>query len=104
LSHHQLRLHPPELLESELFGPYLRLLYRRIRPQKGKFESPTVAPVFLDEIGEMAARTCSARASAGARAPEIEIRKSGATATQKVNVRIIAATHRNLEERALAEG
>ena len=91
---------PRELLESELFGHIKGAFTGALSHKKGKVEIADGGTVFLDEIGEM---PLELQVRVLRLVQEHEIEKIGATSTQRVNVRIIAATHRNLEER-VAEG
>jgi len=91
---------PRELLESELFGHIKGSFTGAFTHKKGKVEIADGGTVFLDEIGEM---PLDLQVRVLRLVQEHEIEKVGATNTQKVNVRIIAATHRNLEE-CVAEG
>jgi DNA-binding NtrC family response regulator len=86
---------PSELLESELFGhekgSFTGALQRRI----GMFEAAGGGTLFLDEIGEMPHGTQSKLLRA---IQEREIRRVGGQETIPVNVRLVCATNRNLEE------
>jgi transcriptional regulator with GAF, ATPase, and Fis domain len=91
---------PANLIESELFGhekgAFTGALERRI----GKFELANNSTLFLDEIGEM---TLDAQVKLLRVLQEKELERIGGTSTIKVNVRIIAATNRNLANE-VAEG
>ena len=91
---------PKELLESELFGHIKGSFTGAFAHKKGKVEMADGGTVFLDEIGEM---TLDLQVRVLRLVQEHEIDKIGAHLPQKVNVRIIAATHRDLESR-VAEG
>lgn len=91
---------PRELLESELFGHIKGSFTGAFTHKKGKVETADGGTVFLDEIGEM---PLDLQVRVLRLVQEHEIEKVGATTSQKVNVRIIAATHRNLQNR-VAEG
>jgi two-component system NtrC family response regulator len=91
---------PRELLESELFGHIKGSFTGAFTHKKGKIETADGGTVFLDEIGEM---PLDLQVRVLRLVQEHEIEKIGATTSQKVNVRIIAATHRNLENR-VSEG
>jgi len=91
---------PRELLESELFGHIKGSFTGAYSHKKGKVELADGGTVFLDEIGEM---PIDLQVRVLRLVQEHEIEKIGAANSQKVNVRIIAATHRNLESR-VAEG
>ncbi len=88
------------MLESELFGHIKGSFTGAFNHKKGKVEMADGGTVFLDEIGEM---PLDLQVRVLRLVQEHEIEKIGATYTQKVDVRIIAATHRNLENR-IAEG
>ena len=87
---------PRELLESELFGHIKGSFTGAFTHKKGKVELADGGTVFLGEIGEM---PMDLQVRVLRLVQEHEIEKIGATTSQKVNVRIIAATHRNLENR-----
>ncbi|MEP6646124.1 MAG: sigma-54 dependent transcriptional regulator [Saprospiraceae bacterium] len=83
-----------ELLESEMFGHKAGAFTGATRDQTGLFEEANNGTIFLDEIGEMSLELQSKLL----RVIETgELMKIGESKTIKVNVRIIAATHRNLE-------
>ncbi len=85
---------PKELLESELFGYTKGSFTGALANKKGKIEMADQGSLFLDEIGEM---PLELQVKLLRLIQEREIEKIGAAAPTKVNVRIIAATHRNLE-------
>jgi DNA-binding NtrC family response regulator len=85
---------PKELLESELFGYTKGSFTGAIAHKKGKAEIADGGTLFLDEIGEM---PLGLQVRILRLLQEREIEKIGATAPAKVDVRIIAATHRKLE-------
>jgi DNA-binding NtrC family response regulator len=91
---------PAELLESELFGHVKGSFTGALAHKKGKVETANGGTVFLDEIGEM---PLDLQRRVLRLLQEREIEKVGATSVIKVDVRIIAATHRNLEA-LVAEG
>jgi two-component system response regulator PilR (NtrC family) len=85
---------PSELLESELFGHVKGSFTGAISDRKGRFELANKSTIFLDEIGDMPLllqvkllRVLQNR----------EIEKVGSSVTTPIDVRIITATHRNLE-------
>ena len=86
---------PENLIESELFGHEKGSFTGAINQRIGKFELAHGGTIFLDEIGELpqAAQVKLLRVL-----QEREIERVGGTKLIKVNVRIIAATHRNLED------
>lgn len=86
---------PDTLLESELFGHEKSTFSGAISQRKGRFELADNGTLFLDEIGEISA---SFQAKLPRVLQEGEFERVGGTQTIKVNVRIIAATNRNLEE------
>ena len=85
---------PEALLESELFGHERGAFTGAVSQRKGRFELADTGTLFLDEIGELSA-TFQAKLLRVLQEGELE--RVGGTATLKVDVRIIAATHRDLE-------
>jgi DNA-binding NtrC family response regulator len=84
---------PRELLESELFGHVKGSFTGAMTHKKGKVEMADGGTVLLDEIGEM---PLELQVRILRLIQEREIEKIGATSPTRVDVRIIAATHRNL--------
>jgi Nif-specific regulatory protein len=84
---------PETLLESELFGHERGAFTGAVNQQKGRFELADTGTLFLDEIGELSA-TFQAKLLRVLQQGEFE--RVGGTTTLKVDVRIIAATHRDL--------
>jgi nitrogen regulation protein NR(I) len=91
---------PETLLESELFGYEKGAFTGAATRRVGKIESAAGGTVFLDEIGDM---PVSIQAKLLRLLEEKTVERLGGGALSKVDVRIIAATNRNLEE-AIAEG
>lgn len=91
---------PDSLLESELFGYRKGAFTGADRDRTGLFETAHGGTLMLDEIGDM---PLSLQAKLLRVLQEGEIRPLGSSVTRKVNVRIIAATHRNLQN-LIADG
>jgi len=91
---------PSELIESELFGHEKGAFTSAIKQRKGKFEQADGGTLFLDEIGDM---SLSAQAKVLRALQENKITRVGGDKEISVNVRIIAATNKNLKEE-IAEG
>jgi two-component system nitrogen regulation response regulator NtrX len=86
---------PEELIESELFGHEKGSFTGAVRRQLGKFVAADGGTIFLDEIGDMSART---QAKVLRVLQNGEVEPVGAEKTVQVDVRVVAATHRNLED------
>ncbi len=84
---------PESLIESELFGHVKGAFTGAVSDRKGRFELADGGTIFLDEIGEI---PLSIQAKLLRVLQEREFERVGGIKTIKVNVRIIAATHRNL--------
>lgn len=86
---------PSELIESELFGHMKGSFTGAVKDRAGKFEQADGGTLFLDEIGDMslAAQTKVLRAL-----QESEITRVGSDKVIKVNVRVLAATNKNLQK------
>src|SRR5574339_598961 len=86
---------PEELIESELFGHEKGSFTGATEKQIGKFEQADRGTIFLDEVGDMSPKT---QAKVLRVLQEGEVERLGSARTTKVDVRVIAATNRNLEE------
>jgi len=85
---------PRELVESELFGHEKGAFTGAIRHKRGKLEEADGGTIFLDEIGDM---DLAAQAKILRVIQEGEFERVGGNKTQHIDVRIITATHQNLE-------
>ncbi len=86
---------PSELIESELFGHEKGAFTSAIKQRKGKFEQADGGTLFLDEIGDM---SLSAQSKVLRALQENKINRVGSDKDINVNVRVIAATNKNLKE------
>src|SRR6266851_8147196 len=86
---------PEELIESELFGHTRGAFTGALSAKKGKFELADGGTLFLDEVGDMTLKT---QAKVLRVLQEQKVEPVGGTATITVDVRVIAATNKNLEE------
>jgi Nif-specific regulatory protein len=91
---------PESVLESELFGHEKGAFTGAVAQRKGRFEMADHGTLFLDEIGEISA---AFQAKLLRILQEGEFERVGGTRTLKVDVRLVAATNRDLEE-AVAKG
>jgi len=91
---------PSELIESELFGHVKGSFTGANKDRAGKFEAANGGTIFLDEIGDM---SLSAQAKVLRALQENRISRVGSDKDIKVNVRVIAATNKNLKVE-IAEG
>ena len=86
---------PEELIESELFGHEKGSFTGATEKQIGKFEQADRGTIFLDEVGDMSPKT---QAKVLRVLQEGEVERLGSARTIKVDVRVIAATNKNLEQ------
>ena len=86
---------PGELIESELFGHEKGSFTSAIKQHKGKFEQADGGTLFLDEIGDM---SLAAQAKVLRVLQEKKLSRVGSDKDIEVNVRVIAATNKNLQE------
>lgn len=86
---------PKELIESEMFGHEKGSFTSALKQRKGKFELATGSTLFLDEIGDM---SLSAQAKVLRALQENKITRVGGDEEIKVDVRVIAATNKDLQQ------
>ena len=86
---------PSELIESELFGHERGAFTSAIKQRKGKFEQADGGTLFMDEIGDM---SLSAQAKVLRALQERKISRVGSDRDIEVDVRVVAATNKNLEK------
>jgi DNA-binding NtrC family response regulator len=86
---------PSELIESELFGHVKGAFTSAIKDRAGKFEAANGGTIFLDEIGDM---SLSAQAKVLRALQENKIQRVGNDKDIKVDVRVVAATNKNLKK------
>jgi len=91
---------PEELIESELFGHEKGAFTGATERKVGKFEQANGGTIFLDEIGDMSLKTQSKVLRV---LEEGEVQRVGSSKVSKVDVRVIAATNKDLK-REIAEG
>ena len=85
---------PSELIESELFGHEKGAFTSAIKQRKGKFETANGGTLFLDEVGDMSLK---AQAKVLRALQEHKISRVGSDKEIKVNVRVLAATNKDLQ-------
>ncbi|WP_319548072.1 sigma-54 dependent transcriptional regulator [Desulfogranum marinum] len=86
---------PEELIESELFGHVKGAFTGATEPKKGKFDQANGSTLFLDEIGDMSLKS---QAKVLRILQEQKFERVGGARTINVDVRVLAATNKNLEE------
>ena len=86
---------PSELIESELFGHVKGAFTSAVKDRAGKFEAANKGTIFLDEIGDM---SLSAQAKVLRALQENKIQRVGSDKDIKVDVRVIAATNKDLKK------
>jgi two-component system nitrogen regulation response regulator NtrX len=86
---------PSELIESELFGHVKGAFTSAIKDRAGKFEAANKGTIFLDEIGDM---SLSAQAKVLRALQENKISRVGSDKDIKVDVRVLAATNKDLKK------
>lgn len=86
---------PSELIESELFGHVKGAFTSAVKDRAGKFEAANKGTIFLDEIGDM---SLSAQAKVLRALQESKISRVGTDKDIKVDVRVIAATNKDLKK------
>lgn len=86
---------PEELIESELFGHEKGAFTGAIMPKRGKFDLANEGTLFLDEIGDMSLKT---QAKILRILQEQKFERIGGTKTVQVDVRVLAATNKDLEQ------
>ena len=91
---------PSELIESELFGHVKGAFTSAVKDRAGKFEAANKGTIFLDEIGDM---SLSAQAKVLRALQENKISRVGSDKDIKVDVRVVAATNKNLQKE-ISEG
>jgi two-component system nitrogen regulation response regulator NtrX len=90
---------PGELIESELFGHMKGSFTGAVQDRAGKFEQADGGTLFLDEVGDM---SLAAQAKVLRVLQDADVTRIGGTKPRKVDVRVIAATNKKLEEEITA--
>lgn len=86
---------PSELIESELFGHVKGAFTSAVKNREGKFEAANAGTLFLDEIGDM---SLSAQSKVLRALQENQIQRVGSDKNIKVDVRVLAATNKDLKK------
>lgn len=89
---------PSELIESELFGHEKGAFTSAMKQRQGKFEQANGGTLFLDEIGDM---SLSAQAKVLRALQEHKVSRVGGDKDIKVDVRVVAATNKDLKKKSL---